>query len=175
MLAERARVPRRDLRAGARLEIGEAVITVLGPDDTIAASRNDDSLVLRLDWRGVSVLLTGDLGWDGENRLLARGEPLHALVLKVGHHGSRFSSSAEFLRAVRPTVAVVSAGRRNPFGHPSPATIDRLHAAGARVYRTDRDGAVILETDGETLQITRWASRQVDLLRPHGHAVAKTR
>jgi competence protein ComEC len=63
----------------------------------------------------------------------------------------------------------VSAGRRNPFGHPSPVALGRLEAAGARVFRTDRDGAVILETDGATLEVTRWASGQVDVLRLGGH------
>ncbi len=159
-----AGVPRRVLATGDRVRLGEALVTVLGPDGAAAASRNEASLVLRLDWRGVSVLLTGDLGAEGERRLLAGGAPLRALVLKVGHHGSRFASSGEFLRAVSPRVAVVSVGGRNPFGHPSPAALERLGAAGARVYRTDRDGAVIVEADGSTLRVTRWATGEIDVL-----------
>jgi competence protein ComEC len=76
----------------------------------------------------------------------------------VGHHGSRFSSSAPFLDAARPAFAIVSAGARNPFRHPAPETLARLEAADTRVYRTDRDGAVIVETDGAQLWVTRWAS-----------------
>jgi competence protein ComEC len=82
---------------------------------------------------------------------------VRALVLKVPHHGSRFSSTAAFLAQVRPHLAVISVGARNPFRHPSADTLARLEAGGARVYRTDRDGAVILETDGRVLRVIAWA------------------
>jgi len=158
-----ARPARRVLGVGQRVWLGGAVITVLNPaPDGGPASANDDSLVLRLDWRGVSLLLTGDLGPGGEARLLQRGGRLRILALKVAHHGSRFSSSAAFLDAARPDLAIISVGARNPFRHPSAETLARLESAGARVYRTDRDGAVILETDGATLRVTRWAQRITD-------------
>jgi beta-lactamase superfamily II metal-dependent hydrolase len=80
-------------------------------------------------------------------------------VLKVPHHGSRTSSTSALLAAVRPSIAVVSVGRRNPYGHPDPGVLARLAAAGADVYRTDQDGAVLLETDGRTLAVTRWVTR----------------
>ncbi len=98
-----------------------------------ARSENDASLVMRLDWRGVSLLFTGDIGWRAEQEIVARGPPAPALVLKVAHHGSRFGSSEPFLAATRPTLAVISAGARNPFQHPRPETLARLQAAGARV------------------------------------------
>ena len=158
-----SRPTRRILAAGQRLWIGGALVTVLNPAANGGpASANDDSLVLRLDWRGVSLLLTADLGSLGEARLLERSGPLRILALKVAHHGSRFSSSAAFLDAARPALAVISVGARNPFRHPSAETLARLESAGARVYRTDRDGAVILETDGATLWVTRWAARATD-------------
>ena len=158
-----ARPARRVLAAGQRLWLGGAVITVLNPAaDGGPASANDDSLVLRLDWRGVSLLLTGDLGPQGEARLVERSGPLRILALKVAHHGSRFSSSAAFLDAARPELAIISVGARNPFRHPSAEILARLESAGARVYRTDRDGAVILETDGATLWVTRWAARATE-------------
>ena len=113
--------------------------------------------MLRLDWRGVSLLLAGDLGARGETALLERAGPVGALALKVAHHGSRFSSTAPFLERARPRLAVISVGARNPFRHPSAEALARLEAAGARVYRTDRDGAVILETDGRVLRVTAWA------------------
>jgi competence protein ComEC len=153
----RSRTPRRALAAGQRLWLGHALITVLGPAPGPPLAANDESLVLRLDWRGVSILLPGDLGPRGEALLVERAGPLRAAVLKVAHHGSRFSTSAEFLQAARPLVAVVSVGARNPFRHPSAEVLGRLEAAGARVYRTDRDGAVILETDGRVLRVTAWA------------------
>jgi competence protein ComEC len=153
----RARAPRRVLAAGQRIWLGRALITVLGPGPGPPQAANDHSLVLRLDWRGISVLLAGDLGPRGEALLLERAGPARALVLKVAHHGSRFSSTAPFLERVRPRLAVISAGARNPFRHPSAEALARLEAAGARVYRTDRDGAVILETDGRVLRVTAWA------------------
>src|SRR5262249_27511487 len=81
---------------------------------------NDQSLVLRLDWRGLSLLLPGDLGPRGEATLLERGGPLRVLALKVAHHGSRFSSTAPFLQAAHPTLAGGSGGPRHPLPHPSP-------------------------------------------------------
>jgi competence protein ComEC len=153
----RSSAVRRVLRDGQRLWIGRALVTVLNPDRQPSANPNDDSLVLRLDWRGVSLLLTGDLGFAGEGRMLERGAPVHVLVLKVAHHGSRSSSSAEFLASARPSFAIISVGSRNPFRHPTSEALARLEDAGARVYRTDRDGAVVLETDGTRLWVTRWA------------------
>jgi competence protein ComEC len=152
-----SRVPRRVLAAGQRLWLGRALITVLGPGPDPPPASNDQSLVLRLDWRGVSLLLAGDLGPRGEALLLERSGPVRALALKVAHHGSRFSSTAPFLERAHPRLAVISVGARNPFRHPSAETLARLEAAGVRVYRTDRDGAVILETDGRVLRVTAWA------------------
>ena len=166
--AERSGACRRTLVAGQRLWLGSALLTVLNPDGTRPLDepppwgQNEESLVLRLDWRGFSLLLTGDLGASGEEHLLAAHAPLRSLVLKVGHHGSRYSSTTEFLDATRAALAVISVGARNSFRHPTPETLGRLEAAGARVYRTDQDGAVILETDGLALSITRWASGTVD-------------
>jgi competence protein ComEC len=165
---ERSGACRRTLVAGQRLWLGSALLTVLNPDGTRPLDEpppmgeNEESLVLRLDWRGFSLLLTGDLGGPGEERLLASHAPVRTLALKVGHHGSRFSSTEAFLGAARANLAVVSVGARNPFGHPTPEALGRLEAAGVRIYRTDRDGAVILETDGVTLSMTRWASGTVD-------------
>jgi competence protein ComEC len=161
---ERSGACRRTLAAGQRFWLGSALVTVLGPDGTVPLdqpppiSENEESLVLRLDWRGFSLLLTGDLGAPGEERLLAAHAPLRTLALKVGHHGSRFSSSEDFLDVARPAIAVISAGARNPFRHPTPEALGRLEAAGARIYRTDRDGAILLETDGATVWVTRWGA-----------------
>jgi len=168
--AERSGACRRTLVAGQRMWLGSALLTVLNPDGTLPLDEppplgeNEESLVLRLDWRGFSLLLTGDLGRPGEERVLASRAPVRALALKVGHHGSRFSSTDEFLAAARAAVAVISVGARNPFRHPTPEALGRLAAAGTRIYRTDTDGAVVLETDGVMLWITRWASGAVERL-----------
>jgi competence protein ComEC len=108
---------------------------------------NDGSLVLRLVAAGRSVLLTGDIGEEGEAELLelrARGWPIRSDVLKAPHHGSRHSSGEAFLDAVSPVMAIVSAGRFNRFGLPSQAALARYRDRGVQVLRTDRDGAVTL-------------------------------
>jgi competence protein ComEC len=99
----------------------------------------------------VAILLTGDVGADVEQRIVARLSPARLRVLKVGHHGSRTSSSATLVDTWRPHVALVSSGRGNRFGHPAVEVLQRLHQGGAVVYRTDRDGAIHLSTDGHTL------------------------
>ncbi|MEK7878741.1 MAG: hypothetical protein AAB285_02680, partial [candidate division NC10 bacterium] len=127
-----------------------------------ASDENNNSLVLRLQWGALSLLFTGDLEQEGEASLLESSLPMRHLVLKVGHHGSRFSTTERFLAASEPAVAVVSAGARNPFRHPAPEVLHRLGAAKIRTFRTDRDGAVILESDGRTLTLTRWASQETE-------------
>lgn len=145
---------------------GVAVATLGGPslvaDGEIGRSRNDTALVLRFEFGQTTFLLASDITARTEGELLRHGARLAATVLKVAHHGARGSTTAEFLRAVHPAVAVVSVGRRNPYGHPSPETIARLRESGATIYRTDHDGAVMLETDGRSLTVTTWASRRRD-------------
>jgi competence protein ComEC len=141
-------------------------VTVLGGPRPAAAQpgpgRNDGALALRVELGRASFLLASDMTARAEADLLRSGAPLAATVLKVAHHGARGSSTAPFLEAVRPAIAVISVGAHNTYGHPSPDTLARLHAAGAAVYRTDRDGAVILDTDGRSLAVTTWASRRRD-------------
>jgi competence protein ComEC len=138
------------------LALGGALVT---PLQAAAAGRNDAARVLRLEFGRMAMLLTSDIEGPGEHALVISGAPLGAAVLKVPHHGSRTSSSPELLGAVRPSIAIVSVGVRNAYGHPDAGVLDRLTAAGADVYRTDRDGAILLESDGRTLEVTRWASR----------------
>jgi len=111
---------------------------------------NEDSLVFRLRVGRGSVLFTGDLGSAAEGELLARGTPLGASLLKVGHHGSRYASGDPFLSAVAPEAAVISAGYANPFHLPAPSTLVRLEHHGIAVYRTDLDGTLeaVLRPDG---------------------------
>jgi len=113
------------------------------------STRNDDSVVLDVGLGAVHFLLAGDIEEGAESRL----KPSTAEVLKVAHHGSKSSTSAGFLATFGPRVAVVSSGHRNRFGHPHPFVIDRLVQAGARVYRTDRDGAVTVSTDGNSIWV----------------------
>ncbi len=159
-----AGVPRRVLARGDRLWLGPVLVTVLHPPrvDRLSpspwsADENNSSLVLRVEWGAAALLLTGDAEAKAEGDILAAGLPLQASVLKVGHHGSRHASSMPFLAAVAPRVALISAGARNPFGHPTPAALARLADAGAALYRTDYDGAVEVTTDAARLWTRRWA------------------
>jgi competence protein ComEC len=119
-------------------------------------AKNNDSLVLRLHFGNRSILLPGDAEKEAEREILFdsnAAENLQADVLKVGHHGSKNSTTPDFLAAVHPRTAIISAGEQNPYGHPSPALLQRLEDAGVRILRTDRDGAVQVLTDGERLEI----------------------
>ena len=114
---------------------------------------NNNSVVLLLRHRETRLLLTGDIEAEAETHLVANG-PLHPVTaLKVPHHGSRTSSTAPFLDAVRPSVAVVQVGFANRFGHPHPEVLARLREVGARVFRTDRHGAVRLLLDDNSLAV----------------------
>ncbi|MBI1885615.1 MAG: DNA internalization-related competence protein ComEC/Rec2 [Chloroflexi bacterium] len=142
--------------AGVTVPLGDgAYITVLHPPPGLLPFDRDDlnenSLVLRVAMDGVSILLTADIGRDGELALIEEASGLRATVLQVPHHGSRFSASPEFLREVGPAVAVVSVGEGNRFGPPAPETLERL--AGTPVFRTDEDGDVTVWTDGERLWV----------------------
>jgi competence protein ComEC len=125
--------------------------------------RNDDSLVLELRWRGVSVVLTGDIGRAVEPDIAAALAPASLRIVKVAHHGSRTSSSEAFIAAARPQVAIVSVGRGNHFGHPAPEVMERYRSVGAEIFRTDQDGAVMLDTDGASVMVSTFNGRHISL------------
>jgi len=150
-------IPCHTAKTGEWIALGRgATLQFLWPPDDASLAKsddtNDDSVVLKLTWGRASFLLTGDLEAAGENALLQSGVDPQATVLKVAHHGSAYSTSESLLRAVRPLVAVISVGEDNRFGHPSPATLERLD--DTIVYRTDQQGEVSLSTDGERLWIS---------------------
>ncbi|HWF14196.1 MAG TPA: ComEC/Rec2 family competence protein, partial [Candidatus Acidoferrales bacterium] len=130
--------------------------SVLWPEDDAEgrSAKNDDSLVLRLNNGAESFLLAGDVERPSERTILAEAQPVGVNFLKVAHHGSKTSTTDAFLSAAHPAFAAISVGRENSFGHPSPEVTDRLIAAGVRVYRTDRDGAITASTDGSTLTVS---------------------
>ncbi|MBI5887545.1 MAG: DNA internalization-related competence protein ComEC/Rec2 [Deltaproteobacteria bacterium] len=136
------------------MNIGGVRVEALSPSDGQAFDQNNKSLVLRLTYGDKSFLFTGDIGFPAEEYLA--GRDVRAAVLKAPHHGSRYSSSAEFLSRVRPAVVVASAGRGNVFGFPHPDTIKRYDAVNAKFYRTDRDGAVTVGTDGAVLSVSTY-------------------
>jgi competence protein ComEC len=125
--------------------------------------RNDDSEVIEIRHGRVSFVFTGDIGRDVERSIAPGFAPAAIRIVKVPHHGSASSSSQVFLDALRPDVAVISAGRGNPFGHPVPDVLDRYRRVGAAIYRTDHDGAVTVETDGITVRVKTFNGRLLTL------------
>ena len=146
------------VRTGTPIELDSALqLDVLGPDERfveIEGDSNNASIVIRLVYSQVSFLFTGDAEGAEEQAILASGADLRSTVLKVGHHGSSFSTGVTFLAAVGPQIAVISAGRDNAYGHPHPSVLDRLQRAGAQVFRTDQHGTVTITTDGSTLTVS---------------------
>lgn len=140
--------------AGDRFRWGSLETTVLAPEAGYlnpGEARNNDSLVLRLDWQRASVLLEGDAEAPSEAAMVAHGRVAPVTVLKVGHHGSKSSTIPEFLAAAAPRDALISVGRHNTFGHPRHEILDRLEAAHILTFRTDRQGAttLLLHPDGK--------------------------
>ena len=120
-----------------------AEIRCLSPvKDQKKEDENENSEVLMVEISGLRILFTGDLGEEGEQELLEAGTDLRATVLKVGHHGSRFSTGEDFLEAVSPGFAVISCAEDNRYGHPAPETVERLERAGCRIFYTMKSGAV---------------------------------
>ncbi len=146
----------RPLLAPARFEFGGAVVEVLAPLAGYVPAespKNNDSLVLRVLYGRHAFLLSGDVERQVEWGLLDAGGAARADVLKVAHHGSRTSSSEEFLAAVAPTFAIVSSGFENSYGHPHPDVLDRLERHRAVVLRTDIDGLITIRSDGRRLSV----------------------
>ncbi len=117
---------------------------------------NARSCVLKLQTAGASVLFTADIERDVERRLLARGAPLAADILVAPHHGSRTSSTPEFIAAVHPEATLFSVGYRNRFGHPAADVVARYRAAGSRIVRTDESGAILLVLGPHGWTLERW-------------------
>jgi competence protein ComEC len=138
--------------AGQTIDLDPTLtIDVLSPDGKNVGGTNDNMLVLRLSYGRTSFLLAGDMPDTLEQRILSTLQP--TMVLKVGHHGSKTSSSAAFLNVIKPEVAIISVGAGNSYGHPSAETLTRLQAVGAKVYRTDMAGTVMVTTDGNTYTV----------------------
>jgi competence protein ComEC len=124
-------------------------VTVLNPVQPLEfQDENDNSLVLRVTVGRVSVLLEGDCEEVCEKSILASGLNVSSQILKVGHHGSRTSSSQVFLNAVSPRIALIGVGEGNAYGHPHEEVLQRLAAMGVQVNRTDYDGTIVVKTDG---------------------------
>ena len=141
-------------RRGMKIDLGDgAIMDVLLPAEDVASSTpHDGMLVIKLNYGKTSFLFTGDMENGLENYLaMSDGKNLKSDVLKVGHHGSRNSTSELFLGLVSPEDAVISVGADNKYGHPANETINILGNFGAQIFRTDKDGSVTIESDGEKM------------------------
>jgi competence protein ComEC len=137
--------------SGTTFSFGPAQCTILAPNGQSHTETNDYSIVVKLAYGTTSFLFTGDAQVESEKEMLAKGYDLKSDVLKVGHHGSTSSTSAEFLKAVAPWWAVISVGTGNDYGHPHKVTLDKLAGVGVKVYRTDLNGTVTIVSDGSSL------------------------
>jgi competence protein ComEC len=147
-------------RAEQEIDLGNGIkIEVLNPPESLWEGTSDDvdnnGVVLRLSWGQASFLFTADIREEAEFELIGQRADLKSTVLKVSHHGSKTSTTSQFLAAVDPDIAVISVGADNPFGHPSPEVLERLtdRLGEDNVYRTDEDGTIEFITDGETLWV----------------------
>lgn len=148
----------RRARPGDRFSLDDVEFRIIAPDSAWTARQvdaNETSVVMRVSFGRVSYLLTGDAEGEEEAWILQHTDPemLRADVLKLGHHGSKTSSSVPFVRAISPRVAVASVGQGNRYGHPSPETLETLLDRGVPVLRTDLEGTVVISTDGKDLQV----------------------
>ncbi len=151
LVAER-RLTRIPPQAGSRIQIEPGLeMTLLHPDAATSLKGNDASLATRLAFGNVSFLFAGDVEEAGEAALVRAGRLQPSTVLKAAHHGSKTSTSAEFLALADPVLVVISVGAGNPFGHPSPEMLARL--AGRRVLRTDQSGTVEIASEGTRLWV----------------------
>lgn len=149
-------VPWQEARGGMRLAWDSPVqIEIIHPHLLLQGTHSDannNSLVVRVKYGSFSCLLPGDLEVEGMQELLTSGQDLHTQVLKLPHHGSRYSFDAAFAERVQPQAVVVSVGR-NSFGHPDKAVLDFWQQRGVFLYRTDRQGAITLQSDGKTYSL----------------------
>ncbi len=150
-----------DIATTPHVDFGETrgvALDVLWPDRSYSGRLVDDpnivSAVFRLTYGETRFLFTGDAGHEIEEQLLDAGVDLRADVLKVGHHGSDTSTTQAFLDAVAPSVAAISVGKKNTFGHPSRRVLRRLERAGVAIYRTDLQGDIRITSDGKQIRVS---------------------
>ncbi len=155
--AEKEHIPIQNAVAGDVLRLGMGFeMAFFAPTPGLLESEdlNNSSIVVKLTYNKRSVLFTGDAEEESERVMMARNAELSADILKIGHHGSRSSSSSAFLEAVDAFAGIVSAGKDNTYGHPHPDVLERMAHQGISAYRTDRQGDIEVISDGEFITIT---------------------
>lgn len=136
---------------GQTYMLGEARVTILGPVKKYGDNANNHSVVVKLDYGDTSFVFSGDAGEEAESDIIGTGLDISADVYKVGHHGSYTSSSLPYLKAIKPTYAVISCGTDNKYGHPHTEVLDRLKDMKVTTFRTDLQGDIIAYSDGTNI------------------------
>lgn len=143
-------------KAGVSIDVGSGFKAYfVAPGGSTYEDLNNYSAVLKIEFGSTAYMLTGDAEDVSEGEMLASGMNLTADLLKVGHHGSSYSSTASFLQVVKPAYAVISVGADNDYGHPAAETINRLQSIGVKVYRTDQQGTIIVTSDGTSIVVDK--------------------
>ena len=146
------------LRRGMKLDLGGgAMIEILFPDRDVSTwATNDGSVVAKLSYGKTLVMLTGDATTETEKIILTENSAakLRSTILKVGHHGSRTSTSASFAQAVAPMYALISDGKDNKYGHPHQEVLDVLSQFGAKIFRTDLLSTIVMKSDGQNIKFS---------------------
>ena len=156
-------------KVNSKYTLGTASITILAPNGSYD-NPNDASIALLLKNGNRSFLFTGDAGEEAEQDILKTGIDISADVYKVGHHGSKYSTSKDFFEAVDPFYAVISCGEGNSYGHPHAETLNTLRTNGVKVYRTDEAGTIVASTDGKSISFNVPASDSWKAGEPTGSA-----
>jgi competence protein ComEC len=155
-LIDNKRIKYTTVKNGDKINLDPAIdISVLNPQSEFFKDINDNSIVLLVQYRNVSFLLTGDAGLNAETMYVKKLGKVD--VLKVGHHGSVTSTGPYLLSKTKPPVSIMSVGKGNSYGHPDASTIKHLTSGGSLVYRTDTNGTIVITTNGEDYSIkTEW-------------------
>lgn len=154
---------------GDHLQIEKDVyIDIIWPDNSNFIKENilnNNSIVCKINYKNFSMLFTGDIEEIAENEILKENTPqkLKADILKVGHHGSKSSSTKDFIEAVNPKIAVIGVGVNNNFGHPNKGVLERLEKINCKIYRTDIMGEIHCNIDSKssTFKITKYEKRNI--------------
>jgi len=154
---EEKRLSATEAKPGDEYSLGGGTFRILGPISLSDSNMNNNSIVIRLEYKGVSFLFTGDAERQEENNILdfcsENRFPLSASVIKLGHHGSDTSSTKNFLAAASPSIGMITCGAGNVYGHPNAKALERCADAGIAVYRSDLNGNVIVYSDGRTVWV----------------------
>ena len=149
---------------GDSFQFGSSTVDFFGPVTVSVSDKNNSSIVIKITYGETSFLFTGDAEREEEQQILDKGYDLSATVFKVGHHGSRSSTTYPFLREIMPEYAVISVGKDNAYGHPAEEVLSRLGDADVKVYRTDMQGDIIAKSDGKNVTITPSKNTAADTL-----------